>query len=218
MHNCLSVEYDEKNPRVLGLANQRIWERNDDNIVARKEETRAQKNRRKGKESEHWLKTLKNIGPPPKGVKWVSIGDRGNDIYEFFSGLEKLKWDAVVRASQDRLVEVAGEQQCLMNWVSSLPVGGTRTIRIKGKGDTKPKEVEMSVSWGEVKVCPPKRVGSNAQAVKLWLVRCYNEKEEIDWVLYSTIPVSTLEEAKEKIQWYACRWIIEEYHKCLKTG
>lgn len=216
MHNCLAIEFDDKNPKVLGLANQRIWKRKD--IVLHKSETRVQRNNRKGKESEHWLKTLQNLGPPPEGKRWISIGDRGNDIYEFFFGLETLGWDAVVRASQDRVIEVTGQKASLMEWARALPSGGTRGITIRRQGDSKPKEVTMNVSWGEVEVSPPKRISNKAGPVKLWVVRCFNEEEKIEWVLYSTISVSDLEEAIEKIKWYACRWIIEEYHKCLKTG
>lgn len=32
------------------------------------------------------------------------------------------------------------------------------------------------------------------------------------------MPVETLNDALQVVQWYACRWIIEEYHKALKTG
>lgn len=216
IHNCLAVEFDDKNPRVLGLANQRIWERDD--IVLHKSETRTQRNKRKGKESEHWFKTLQNIGRPPGGERWVSIGDRGNDIYEFFCGLKELNWDAVVRASQDRLIEAGGQQEHLMGWTRSLSIGGTRVITVRRQGDSKPKEIIVNVSWGEVKVCPPQRIVGKVEPIRLWVVRCFNEEEGIEWVLYSTIAVSSLEDAIEKIKWYACRWIIEEYHKCLKTG
>lgn len=216
MHNCLAIEYDEENPRLIGLANQRIWKRQ--NGVRRKSETRTQRYHRNGKESEHWLKTLKAIGTPPSECKWVSIGDRGNDIYEFFSGIRDLNWNAVIRASQDRLVEFNGELQGLMTVASKLPIGGTKTIKIRRKGDSTHEEILMSVAWGEVKVYPPKRISSKHEPLTLWVVRCFNEEEGVDWVLYSTIPVTTLAEALEKIEWYSCRWIIEEYHKCLKSG
>ena len=40
----------------------------------------------------------------------------------------------------------------------------------------------------------------------------------IEWLLLTSIPVLTLQEALERIDWYSCRWIIEDYHSCLKTG
>ena len=32
------------------------------------------------------------------------------------------------------------------------------------------------------------------------------------------MPTNNIEDALEKIDWYSNRWLIEEYHKCLKTG
>lgn len=216
MHNCLAIEYDEENPRVIGVANQRIWERDD--VSLRKTETRQQRNKRTGKESEHWLKTLKNIGSPPEGCTWVSVGDRGNDIYEFFSESQQLGWDAVVRVSQDRKIQVDDDQEFLKQWVSELSISGTRTITIRRKGETKSREITMSVAYGKTSICPPQRIAHKEKPIDIHVIRCFNEEEDLDWILYSTIPINNFEEAVEKIQWYACRWIIEEYHKCLKTG
>lgn len=216
MHTCLAVEYHDTTPQVIGLANQYIWERED--VVLSKNETRNQRNKRKGKESDYWLKTLKRIGPPPEDSVWVSIGDRGNDIYEFFSGLEQIGWDAVVRASQNRLIEVNGEPNYIMSWLNSLPVAGHKMIEIRKQGETKAREIITFVSYGRISLNPPARCRANAQTIVIDVVRCFNEEEGIDWILYSTIPINSFEDALEKIDWYACRWIIEEYHKCLKTG
>jgi hypothetical protein len=42
--------------------------------------------------------------------------------------------------------------------------------------------------------------------------------EPIDWMLLSALPVSTAEEAWEKVLWYRLRWGIEEWHRVLKSG
>jgi hypothetical protein len=42
--------------------------------------------------------------------------------------------------------------------------------------------------------------------------------EPICWLLLTTLPVTTLEEAIEKIKWYMIRWQIELFHKVLKSG
>ena len=43
-------------------------------------------------------------------------------------------------------------------------------------------------------------------------------KEPIDWMLWTSLPVGTLEAAMEVIGYYEKRWLIEEWHKALKTG
>lgn len=40
----------------------------------------------------------------------------------------------------------------------------------------------------------------------------------IDWVLLCDEPVTSRDDAIRLSGWYARRWLIEEYHKCLKTG
>jgi hypothetical protein len=42
--------------------------------------------------------------------------------------------------------------------------------------------------------------------------------EPVEWMLLTTIPVTTFEQATEKIAWYSRRFLIEVYHRTLKTG
>jgi hypothetical protein len=214
-HSCLAIEANEINPIVLGLANQQVWRRKD--VSLNKEETRAERNKR-SRESEVWLKNLKSIGFPPEGCKWVSIGDRANDIFEFFDGSKKMGWETVVRVSQNRCIEVDEEQALLITHMRSLESQGIKTIKARKEGDTKPREIDLNISWEEVTIQPPGRLGKKVSPIVISVIRCWNKDEGLEWILYSSICVNTLEEAIEKIEWYAKRWIIEEYHKCLKTG
>lgn len=43
-------------------------------------------------------------------------------------------------------------------------------------------------------------------------------KKPIEWVLYTSLPVNSFDAAWTVIRYYECRWLIEEYHKALKTG
>jgi hypothetical protein len=42
--------------------------------------------------------------------------------------------------------------------------------------------------------------------------------EPIEWMLLTDLPVTTWEQAWEKVQWYCRRWGIEEWHRALKNG
>src|SRR5439155_21630920 len=39
-----------------------------------------------------------------------------------------------------------------------------------------------------------------------------------EWVLLTDQPVATTAQAWDRVDWYKCRWLIEEFHKVLKTG
>jgi hypothetical protein len=43
-------------------------------------------------------------------------------------------------------------------------------------------------------------------------------RKSIVWLLLTTVPVTTRQEALERVAWYACRWGIEVWHKVLKSG
>lgn len=214
-HSCLAVEASEINPIVLGLANQQIWRRKD--VSLNKNETRTERHKR-SRESEVWLKNLKTIGSPREGCRWVSIGDRANDIFEFFDGSKKMGWETVVRVSQNRCIEVDEEQTWVITHMRSLKKQGTKTIKVRKEKDTKPREIVLNITWEQVKIQPPQRLGKKVDSISISVIRCWNTDEELEWILYSSILVNTFEEAVEKIEWYSKRWIIEEYHKCLKTG
>jgi hypothetical protein len=215
-HNCLAITPVKGNPTILGLAHQQVWTRSCPSLV--KSETRSERHNR-SRESKIWLKNLKAIGSPPENCTWVSVGDRANDIYEFFANSKEIGWEGVVRVSQDRKIEVHGQMTLLMAHVIALKAKGKKTLQVRKAGDSKKREIKLNISWEtQVLLQPPQRIKEKVTPVSISVIRCWNEEEDLDWIIYSSIPVTNLEEAIEKIEWYAMRWVIEEFHKCLKTG
>jgi DDE family transposase len=57
----------------------------------------------------------------------------------------------------------------------------------------------------------------------VWVIRVWEEQardaeEPLEWLLVTSVPTTTLEEAWERVDWYQHRWLVEEYHHCLKSG
>src|SRR5918998_1028764 len=52
--------------------------------------------------------------------------------------------------------------------------------------------------------------------IPVWGVRVWNDT--LEWLLLTTLPVESLDQALEIIAWYARRWTVEEFHKAWKTG
>jgi hypothetical protein len=215
MHTCLAVEYDKKMPRLMGLPMQQIWRRKEKPYI--KNETRTERNNRHT-EAKIWATTLRRIGNPPKGKKWIEIGDRANDIFEFMDYCRQSGWNYVFRVCQNRRIKINKEITSINQTLALLPEMGTATITKRIKGKTKKQEIKLSISYQEIEVIPPARFKGKIKPCKAWLIKVENKEENISWELYSSLPVTNLEEAIEKIEWYTIRWMIEEYHKCLKTG
>jgi len=214
IHSCLAVKFDEINSEVLGLAHQIVWERG---VTSFSNKNSTLNGNKKYKESIVWSQTLKALGSPPEECQWVTVCDRGSDFYDFFAESKSLGWEIVSRAYKDRSIEVDGESTSLFKWVRNLPSLGTHLVEMRREGETKKREIEVQVTWGNIKLLPPERA-KNQNKLSISVIRCWHEEEEIEWILYSTLKVSCLEEAIEKIKWYSCRWTIEEYHKCMKSG
>jgi len=91
--------------QVLGLAHQEPFLRH----PAPKGETKRQREHRE-RESQVWERSVQAIGDPPAGVQWIHIGDRYSDMFPFLSLCRQLHCDFVVRAAQDRCVDLLVEQ------------------------------------------------------------------------------------------------------------
>ena len=61
----------------------------------------------------------------------------------------------------------------------------------------------------------PERKSSPVQA---WCIRCWEAVPNgLEWILLTTVDPA-LYSPQVQVEWYANRWLIEEYHKCLETG
>lgn len=210
-HTALAVEWTRnQDPMVIGVAKQTPW------IRPECAEDKKSKEQEK-KESQVWLNTLREIGRPPSGCQWVSVGDRGNDIYDYVVGAVDEGWDLVVRAKHDRTVVVDGKKAKLKAWIKSLEPKGDYKLDLRARGEKFSRIAELKVSWGQALLQPPQ--GKAGKSISVTYVRAYDpEDEDLEWILVTTLKVDSVEDALTVVQIYEQRWIIEEYHKCLKTG
>jgi hypothetical protein len=219
-HSTLAVACKNNDKQILGLAHQIVWTRENTLSHRKQNETRSQR-RQRPKESSLWKDSLNKI-IKPKNVRWISVGDRGNDVFDFFTFCESNHWDYLIRVNQDRSVIVENEKQSyLKEFARKLPFGAQKSIYLRGRNNLQGRNVGLKISWGKVTILHPKNHGKKYanMHIEAWCVRCWEDvKDGIEWILLTNLPVNNAEEALEKTDWYSARWIIEEYHKCLKTG
>jgi len=71
---------------------------------------------------------------------------------------------------------------------------------------------------------PEKARGAHGQEpLPLWLVSVEEvdpppAHEAVEWVLLSRVPVHSVADLLERVEWYEARWLVEELHKSQKTG
>lgn len=205
-HSCLVAEYHEpEETKILGLSYQETWIRPDEKTVDDD-----------SKESEIWLKTLIKAGRPQKN--WVHVGDRANDIHDFFKGAIGSRWNFVVRARHDRQVQVNEAMKRIFPLIRKQPAKCNFKLNLRAKGARSSGEYKMEVTWTKVKIFSPGKEGSEAGEdvtyVRTWCL----EDPGLEWLLMTNLLVESEADAIRIINIYQQRWLIEDYHKAVKTG
>jgi hypothetical protein len=184
-HSCLAVL---PSGETLGLAHQTIWARPPKGVTC---QTR---------ESAVWADTIATIGRPPAGSLFVSVGDRGADVFEHLESVRDTGWDAVIRAAQDRRLAAGGGSLTALRAARAM---GAATVL------TRQGEAVVCVAWRELELRPPRNGPAGRAPIRVWGVRVWNDT--LEWLLLTTRPVETLDQALDIIAWYARRWTVEEF-------
>ena len=166
-----------------------------------------------------WEQTLIEISAiTPPLAKFVSVGDRGNDIFNFMKFCKKNNWNYLVRAKHDRTIMQEKQKHKLFNFVKTFETKAKKIIDLKNNDGS--KEIELEIGWEQIKIFSPKGQSKKSEykEINIWCIRCWNIVQDIEWVLLTNLPINNKYDALEKVAWYSARWLIEEYHKCLKTG
>jgi Transposase DNA-binding len=221
VHNTLAIE--PKQREVIGLAYQQVWVREEH--PHKGQETRLARQHRATRQSQRWVNAVHAVGTPPQAVRWVHVADRESDIFPFFAQVKESGADFCVRIVQNRrLAEWSDEApRYLLAQARQLAAMGERTLDIPAKPGQAARQAALSVSWQQVSLRSPRNAQGAETFLTAWVVRTWEAHPPtgataIEWLLLSSVPVDDLQDALERIGWYTCRWIVEEYHSCLKTG
>jgi len=203
---------------VLGVLDAQVWVRDGEH----KGEDRPIEQ----KESYKWLRSYQAAARAQAQLKHtsiVSVGDREADLFELFALAAEHREaggpELLVRSREDRCVS---GQKHLWERVEGQPVAGYREVIVPPRPGRRARTAELSVRFGRVELQPPQGKGALGP-VTLWAVHARERRAPsgvvpLEWMLLTTIAVNDFEQACEKIDWYVQRWMIEVYHRTLKSG
>lgn len=221
MQNSLAVKTDGQ---VVGLAGQKLRHRK----PQPKNETRSQRIKR-DRETLLWGQLVSQVGPPPEGAQWINVCDRGADDYEFFCRMTLQNHDWIVRAKQlQRSVMGDDEFVSLRKKLDVIPFEQQYyelTYRSKVHGT---RVASMEVRFCNITMRAPQLKSPwlkelNVPTLKMHVVEAVEVNppkgvEPLRWVLLTSLDVKSFKDAWKIIEYYEKRWIVEEFHKALKTG
>jgi hypothetical protein len=224
LHSSLMVRPDGR--EIVGLAGQVIHYRR----PVKRESSGAQRVRRKDRESVIWSQVVDQIGPAPEGVRFLHVFDRGGDQFELYCRMARHDTGWVARACQltRKILTPDGQRIALADYLARLPVAETYTLNLPANQHQMARTAEMELRFGPLTIPRPQQISkwvkqSGIEEIAMWVV----EAREIDpprgakparWVLLCSEEVRDFQAAWEVLEHYEKRWLIEEFHKALKSG
>src|SRR3989449_5530209 len=155
--------------------------------------------------------------------------------------------DFVVRAAQDRCVDLLVEQadapvparshhprragqaaeakpQHLFEVVQGWEAQGQQELHLEASKQAKARVARVVISCGGLRLLPPQnQQASELRPLVVWVVRVWEPEppegvEGLEWVLLTSVPTVSVEQAWQRVDWYRACWLVEDYHQGLKTG
>lgn len=189
-----------------------------------------------GGEGRVWEEAAEAIGPASGRSRWIHVSDRESDVFEYMAVCKRLGKEFVIRAFHNRKLEegtAAAEPrvpmgQYLMELARQLGAPTALTYEVEvpasGKKDSHqpPRRARIHLAWTQLQMPPPSYVKDQA-GLEVWLVRAWEPEppvgaEAVEWILLTSLKVNSWYEARYLTQLSECRWLVEDYHMCLKTG
>lgn len=153
----------------------------------------------------------------------VNVADREGDIYDAFRYAQESGQSILVRAAWNRAIE--SQEKSRWEHMESRPAKDELLeVSVPRNDKRQARRAKLSVRYSQIRLKPPShRKVAKLPSIKVYAVLVQEEpplqgEEPIEWLLLTTVPVNSVEDAKERVQWYSCRWTIEIYHKVLKSG
>jgi hypothetical protein len=182
-----------------------------------------------------WIESLRDsnalTGEMPS-TRQVCVMDREADFYELFcEPRHQQQVELLVRAKHDRRTE--GEYK-LFGTLRRSAVRRTLSIQIprqsarpklskqKARPHRPRRTAQVALRYQAVELPPPCDHKDTAP-VQLWVVHIREEtpppgETPLEWLLLTTLAVTSDRIAEECIRWYRLRWRIEDWHRVLKSG
>jgi hypothetical protein len=220
VHSVLAVSPDGV---PYGLVHQQTWSRNS-------EEKRTKEERKKlpieEKESYRWLESIeatRKVFDPNTHV--ITVADREADIFELFVLPRPDNIDLIIRATQDRCVQVEDPNMKKL-WESVESVSeSTETMitHLEHKPGEPERDVTFTLRWRTVTILAPAQKRKKYPNITLTAILVTEKDppegvEPLTWLLLTSLPVQTFSQAALCVRWYRFRWLIERYHFVLKSG
>jgi hypothetical protein len=216
------ILYDPEKSKTLGIIDQNRWVRRSSEYGKhhiRKKRPYEEKESFKWEDASNRLAL--RMGDDLKKV--ISVCDREADIFAYLAYKVEKDQRFIVRAAQDRAICDENGVHISDVMMDSKVLGSFEvTVTQKGGRDARKAFVELRAC--RVRIGAPKdKKTKHGESIEVNVVTATEvsppkEQKGFSWVLLTTEEIVNFENVRKIVRYYEKRWLIEEFHKCWKSG
>lgn len=226
-----SIMVDAANSRLYGVG--AIEVQKIELIQTAKEKAeRAQTQKDRGNLPFEQKKRYKWFSSPQQAIanctgaeKYTLIGDRESDIYDLIARTLEQNWELIYRSKTNRRIEEQLGAKKLRDLLDKWSIEHTFDLALAATKKRSAHTATMDLKFGSLTLTRPqytdstmpKSIDLQVLEVKERQTSVVGKEKAVHWILLTSHPVHTTEQALQIIKWYQWRWIIEELFRTLKS-
>jgi len=179
------------------------------------------------KERYKWFSGPKKaIANCPGANRYTLLGDRESDIYDLIARTLQNQWHFLYRSKENRLLAPSVSQKTLHDFIEHLPIRGTYDLELKKTKKRSAHSAKMVLKYGKTTINRPNNNKDRRlpEQIELYVVEVKEDPQSVignekpvHWILLTSHPINSLDDAMQIITWYRWRWIIEQVFRTLKS-
>jgi Transposase DDE domain len=216
MHPMLTLNADTG--ACLGLSGLKIWARH------REKNREHSKLPIEEKESFRWIEVAEQAkNTLSKATMITIIADRESDIYEEWARIPDTKTHVLTRVCRDRALAESG---MLYAAIDQMPVQDVYSVNVPARPNKRSAhEAKLALRFSRVSIKRPSKCKGKdlPKVIELTVIDArelpesvVGNEEPIHWRLFTTHRVEKTEQARQTVDWYRQRWLIEQLFRTLK--
>lgn len=210
----------------LGILRQVTWRRPVERPTNRRS---AQKRPIAKKETRHWIDAVKStsarMAATAAATRITFLIDREGDSAAMLTTLAQSGHGFIVRGNWDREVEAEdGRRWKVRDLLKYQRVLGAYDLDVSARPGRSARVAHIELTSAPVVLSIRDPESHRMVDMRLTAVRAMETsavpkgEEPIDWLLLTTMPARTAQEARAIVTAYTYRWRIEEFHRTWKSG
>jgi len=181
------------------------------------------------KEGVKWLRSPEMaVANAPGAKQYTLIGDREADNYELMTRVRQEGWDFLYRSKENRTIfDEQGHKLDvkLFDWIKTQSIADTLEINLRKTRKRSAHLAKLNLKFGMVNIGISYKKKDNPMPTQLrvYYVEVYEQastvvgqEKAVHWILLTSHPVNSIDDAIRMLNWYQRRWDIEEIFRSTK--